>query len=219
MKKLFVLILALGFLGFIQAQEDHSIFLQNNGPSGGRGILENYCPPGTVYSHDISLIGGFTSSDVFRVFDQVETTPAGLMDLLTFYGLDFYGYTSRVFQVEFYHDNSGAPGAAYYTDVATIPAVNVNGPFYSYTYNINPGISVSAGDWVSVYSEGDYWYWAFGSGGDGCVQQTSAGYRCDFGDAAFCLGITQEIPISPWAIALGIGLIALVVVLRTRRMI
>lgn len=158
----------------------------------------------------------------YTVFDQIETDPTSAVTQVVFYGI-FEGVPDRNFEIGFYSDNAGLPGATLYSYTSFISGVNTGEfwysyPIHAYTYTFPAGLSLQAGDWISVRADGsDYWYWMTGSGGDGCAYQQGYGYRCDHGDVAFCLIGGAPTPVSPWAIAIGIALIAIATVLRVRR--
>jgi hypothetical protein len=197
----------------------------NTGAQGNRGTMTITCPENSLYSHNVNYLSGFTSWSVYTVVDQIESDPGSAVNQITFYGLFYGSVPDRNFEIKFYYDNAGLPGTEFDSYSSFISGLNtgelVQGlPLYSYTYTFPASRSLDAGDWVSVKADGsDYWFWATASGGDGCVQQDGYTYRCDYGDVAFCLSGGAATPVSPWAIALGIALIATAAILRVRRSI
>lgn len=51
------------------------------------------------------------------------------------------------------------------------------------------------------------------------MQQNGYGFRCDYGDVAFCLVGGDEVPVSPWALGIAIALIGAAAILRYRRIV
>lgn len=168
---------------------------------------------------------GFTSwtGSPYTVFDQVESDPASSVSQIVFYGVLDGSSPDRNFEIRFFSDNAGLPGTQFDSYSSFITAVNTGEDFFGYTiysYMCSfPGtVSIQAGDWISIRADGnDDWYWLTASGGDGCVYQQGHAYRCEYGDVAFCLIGGPATPVSPWAIALGIALIATATILRVRR--
>ena len=211
------------------AQQFPSVLIPEGG-NGNNGLQKDQvpCPPNTLYYHTYNYVGGFTSFTGygFKVYDQVETTPASAISEITFYGI-FDATPGRTFEITFYSDNAGLPGSSIATYTIFLAGVNtgeITGGYYqlySYTYTLPASISLVAGDWLSVQAldGGSSWYWTMATGGDGCVYQSSVGTRCDYGDVAFCLGGGEEVPVAPWALGIGIALIGAAVVLRYRRIV
>jgi len=227
MKRTLALMLFMVLSFALAAQTNYSSLAEKLGAGdpGNRGTTLIACPENTNYSHPINNQTGFTSwtGSQYTVCDQVETDPVSAVAEIVFYGISEGSTPSRNFEIRIYADNAGSPGAVMNSYASFITAVNTGElfysyPVYSYTYTFPASISLQAGDWISVRADGDnYWYWLTGSGGDGCVYQENYAYRCDYGDVAFCLVGGPATPVSPWAIAIGIGLIATATILRMRR--
>ena len=209
----------------LQGQEQQSVITFN----GNNNMTKDQvpCPPNTLYYHTYTDIGGFTSYTGFgfKVHDQLEATPAAAISEVTFYGI-FDATPGRTFEIAFYADNAGLPGtpiATYNTFLAGVNTGEIVGGYqlYSYTYTLPASVSLISGDWLSVQAldGGNAWYWVMATGGDGCVFQTIIGTRCDYGDAAFCLGGGEAVPVSPWALGIGIALIGAAVIFRYRRIV
>ena len=178
----------------------------------------------------MNYVNGFTSwtGAQFIVYDEVLSTLPGPVGEITFFGI-FFGEPGRNFQISFYHDNAGSPGAMFTTFSTYIAGTNtgqtmLSGSYQIYSYNyILPGpVDLVAGDWVSVVADGsNYWYWCTASGGNGCLYQLNGEgpYNCNYGDAAFCLGGgVPPVPVTNWALYIGIGLILVFTLVRFSKM-
>jgi hypothetical protein len=218
------------FIGMASGQTYYStaseaIGIKSPGSNESRAGID--CPPNTLYSHIVNYQTAFTSWDgYFTVYDEIGSTPTGQVGEITFFGV-FDATPGRNFQISFYQDNAGLPGAQIATYTTFIAGTNTGQilqgyyPIYSYYYALPTPLNLVAGDWVAVLATDgpDPWYWCTASGGNGCVDQVGYGYRCDFGDVAFCLGRGVVTPLSSWALLFGGILIAGFIFLRYRRMI
>lgn len=197
------------------------------GQPGNRQGLE--CPPNTIYSHPVNFEVGFTSwtGAPYVVYDQLVSTPASQVQGITFFGI-FEFTPGRTFLISFYQDNAGLPG----TQIATYNTGFIAGTntgqtldayyqIYNYSYSLPAPVTLSAGDWVSIVAidGSDPWYWCSASGGNGCVYQEGVGTRCDYGDVAFCLVGSNNVPLSDWALYIGIGLILVFTAVRFRKLV
>ena len=232
MKKiLFGFVTFILFIGITTGQTYYSTSKEASGnkSQGGNETRAGIdCPPNTLYSHIVNYQVGFTSwtGSPYVVYDKIESTPAGKIGEITFFGI-FEITPGRNFQIAFYHDNAGLPGAQFATYNTFIAGANtgqiLQGFFqiYSYYYALPTRLNLVAGDWISVLATDgtDPWYWCSASGGDGCVYQTEVGIRCDYGDVAFCLGSRVVTPLSSWALLFGGILIAGAIFMRYRRII
>lgn len=219
MKKSLLILTLLSIILTISGQ-DGPVYLN---PTVERSITASQCPPGTYYSHTMNYVGSFSSCSVYKVFDRIESTPAGPVDLITFYGKSFTG-PNQSFDIGFCKSMEGMPGPVYYSLSTTIEGTIIEPgelTLIRYACKLPAPVNIEAGDWMYIYATGDnWWYWCMANGGDGCVDQEGYGHRCDFGDAAFCLGQSKTeyvIPVADWALGLGLLLIATLAVLRYRR--
>jgi hypothetical protein len=229
MKKILTFCFIIGFVFGLNAQNNISTVYQSTGKLGSGGNRAVTCPENAVYAHQINYQTGFTSwtGTDFTVLDQIESTPGTPISQVVFYGVIESGSPDRNFAINFYSDNAGSPGtliASYnqaITGVFTGENLYMNDyPIYAYTFTFPSSITFVAGDWISVRADGsDYWYWLSASGGDNCVTQNPIGVRCDYGDVAFCLIGGAETPVAPWALGIGIALIAAFVIVRYRRIV
>jgi hypothetical protein len=225
MKKTLLIFACLSILVAVSGQEGsktNSVFMFS---SSQKAMSDSDCPSNTYYSHQRNNAGGFTSFMDYKVYDQIETTPAGPISKITFIGFNFsYISAEQPFDIGLFKDAEGLPGIPYFTVSTNIAGEVVQwgeATIVGYTYTLPAEISVEAGDWISIYNTGDnWWFWCMANGGDGCVNQIGYGNRCDFGDAAFCLsgsGSEGVVPVSNWAIGIGLFLILSLVILRYRR--
>lgn len=225
MRKGILLLMAMALMISLNAQQQDksaTAKLEN----GNRAVTDVSCPENTVYSQTSLNFGGLTSwtGTIYKVYDQLLSDPGVPISAIVFYG-GFSSGPDRNFTIEIHADNGGAPGALLDSYTAFIAGVNTGEnmsgyDIYSYTYTFPASIPLAQGDWISVVADGsDYWYWWGATvGGDGCAYQEGfGGIRCDYGDMAFCLVGGAPTPLSPWAVAIGIALIATFVIIRTRR--
>jgi len=231
-KSIFTFVACLLLAGIASGQAFYSTLneahgIKSPGETGTREGVE--CPLNTFYSHPVNFNTGFTSwtGTQFAVYDQVESTPINLVSTITFFGI-FDVTPGRNFQIAFYHDDAGEPGAlitSYTTFIGGTNTGQILSGYYSifnYSYTLPTAVALTAGDWVSVVATDgtDYWYWCSGSGGDGCVFQAGVGNRCDYGDVAFCLsGGLNDVPVSNWSLYIGIGLILVFTLVRFRKLV
>lgn len=161
--------------------------------------------------------------------DYVATAPFSAMRL---WGFDLYGCapgTSETYTIEFYNGNPSSGGVLVNTFTKTITPLPV-GVFVPwggsstemYQIDIEFGTEVTLlNGWVSVSrvvsTDGCNFAWTandnIGNGmsyGYGSWQVTSA-------KLFFCFGSTFEVPISTWALVIGIALIAVTAFVRFRR--
>jgi hypothetical protein len=227
MKRFFPIMVFTVLTGSLIGQQSYSTLAEKMGAGnpGGRETTLITCPENTIYSHSNTYQTGFTSwtGSPYTVIDQVESDPVSSVAQIVFYGIIEGSGPDRNFEIKLYSDNAGLPGAVFDSYTSFITAVNTGDvlydyQIYSYTFTFPTPVSIQSGDWISIRADGgNYWYWMSGTGGDGCVYQDGNTYRCDYGDVAFCLVGAAATPVSPWAIALGIALIAIATVLRIKR--
>jgi hypothetical protein len=227
MKNLLVCLVAFGLAYSLNAQNGYQILSKEVGTTSNPGSRTIVCPPGSIYSHEVNYFNGISSMDQhFKWWDQVESAPGAPISLVVFFG-SVDTIPDRNFTISFYHDNGGIPGTVIASYTGFIIGVNTgeilfDRETFTYTYNLPVDLTLNAGDWVSVVAENSIypWYWLTGTPGDGCIYNNLVGTMCDIGDLAFCLiggPGGSEVPVAPWALAIGITLIGAVVILRYRR--
>ncbi|MCF6342557.1 MAG: hypothetical protein L3J31_07120, partial [Bacteroidales bacterium] len=128
----------------------------------------------------------------------------------------------KYFEIVFYQDNAGTPGAV----VATFN-VSVTGqatgdsiagfPVLKYSTTLPTAVSGLSAGWVSIQgnpSGSCTFWWGESFTGDGLAFQNGSNLAADL---SFCLYVSPPIPISNWAILLGVFFIAAFTVYRFRR--
>jgi hypothetical protein len=227
MKKLIACLVAIGLVSTLYAQNIFNALSDEGGKASYSGSRTITCPPGSIYSHQVNYDNGLSSQeDLFFYWDRIETAPGAPISQVVFYGVAM-GTPHRNFTINFYHDDGGVPGTmkASYTGFITGESTGeilFNMEAFSYTYTLPASLTIDAGDWISIIAAnvpGELWYWLTAYGGDGCVWVNYLGEMCEFNDLAFCLvgGLGSEVPVAPWALAMGIALIAVAAILHSRR--
>jgi hypothetical protein len=204
------------------------------------------CPENSIFSQPpVSSTAALVSDDETVITNQIEfdlfygiTEPIGG---ITFWGtfidynvsgVDCYVPGTYTFNINFYEDNLGSIGTfVRQFTVSVIPSstgiVLNNGTVLRFEVTLPDAVKMQSG-WVSVVRHNPNnlpclfgWANTFVGSGDGTHYYNQFGGSYIFstlGDLSFCLtGVASEIPISPWAIAIGIVLIAGATVLRIRR--
>lgn len=186
------------------------------------------CYPNYLYSQLVPYTEGTITSygSLYNVgnngvYDNILSTPAKPVDEVTFWGTND-GPSVRSFKIAFYTNIDGMPGDLIASYISELTGENLNywAQIERYHAILPSKVNLQAGDFISIgadYGQGT-WYWVFSNDGDHLA------YRTNFettqtlqSDVAFCLGHTVLIPLSPWAIFLGFGLILMFVLYRARR--
>ena len=134
------------------------------------------------------------------------------------------------FNIRFLYDNGGSPGNSY-ADIYTASYRENTGvsyagfPLYKYTIHLGLPIELTSG-WIYIqgYSVGDpdcKFLWMDSPVGDNISFQVDPlGLINPLGnDLSICFGTSAEIPLSNWAIFIGIVLVLATVIIRFRRMV
>ena len=228
MKKWIFALLAFGISAALFAQDISKTMLKQGSQASYDGPRTILCPPSSIYSHQVNYDNGLSSQEEhFIYWDQIETAPGAPISQVVFFGVAM-GTPHRDFTINFYQDDAGAPGtlkasyAGFITGEST-GEILFDMEAFSYTYTLPANLTVDGGDWISVVAanvQGELWYWLTADGGDGCVWALYLGEMCDMeDDLAFCLvgGLGAQTPVAPWALALGMALIAIFTIIRHRR--
>jgi hypothetical protein len=250
LQKLLVLLLSLIMLSGMSQQQLTSK-ITSNGVQGsaqrGTTAFES-CPPSSVFSQapvlpDNINWSAYTSDDNSLFTYLVYENFSGITQPITavhFWGLKLYyaggwdictGENSMVFNVKFYQDNAGSPGALVDSESINIYEDNTGldyGLGYLYHYKAVPEspVNLSAG-WISIQGtvsinpDDCVFLWMNSLTGDGSGIQSPTGPLND--NLSLCIeaggGPVPETPIAPWALVIGIFLIAGSIMLRYRRLI
>ena len=163
------------------------------------------CPSTTVYSQCVSPPDAWSSAytseqtPAYWVADNFSGVPESICGL-RWWGLNALnttGWTSCVesddtFEIKFYQDAAGAPGAEVCSYTLTADKVStglIYGGFELYEYAAElPSCCTLASGWVSIQGLGspDCWFlWLDSPDGDGLVYQEGVGFFAN--DVAFCL--------------------------------
>jgi len=224
MKKLALMIIS-GFMFFSlsYAQNTQSLLDLNVG-NPSRDITDLLCPDGSYYSQTPDGLNGYSYIGGYYYSDNLITTPMIPITSITWWMLELSYEPGLTFNIYIQSDNGGQPGAmiASFTNL-TIAGTNTGEisydyPVYKFTYTFPYPVSLSAGDWIGIMDLPDnvhHHYWASSSDGD-LYCWYGEGYSTTT-DLAFCLGSTAEIPLSNWAVGIGIFLILSFALIRLRR--
>jgi hypothetical protein len=196
-----------------------------NGTAKGPGIALN-CPSGSVFSNPpVNSDGGWTSHpDIGYLVYQSFSGVSGSFNTITFWML-FSDTPPPTFNflVEVYGSGS-TPGAVQSSQVLSLNAVNTGEniyglyDIYQFTATI-PALNLPAG-WVSVQAlpgEPVTSYWLNSIPGIGQALQWDGFAFTDRGSVAMCLGTSESVPVSDWAIGFGLLLITFFLFIIYRR--
>jgi hypothetical protein len=247
--KLLVLTLSLVYLtGMAQQQATSGISYKN-----GHGVVQKApsaweaCPTTSFFSQPPVMPDGpweaFTSDAFFPylVYENFTgiTQPIGTVH---FWGLnllfddgwfDCSGEDPMTFEIKFYPDNAGLPGAVLYTETLTIlrdatGLIYAGYPLYHYKAVLTTPVNLAAG-WISIQGVSvgsptncDF-LWMNSQVGDNLMyqQDLAGGLVPQANNVSLCFeaGNPNDVPLAPWALVLGAVLIAGSVFLRYRRII
>lgn len=198
------------------------------GEQQGREVTDLVCPDGSVYSQTPDGLNGVATTDGVMMFDQVLTDPMSPVASVTWWMLEANVYNPLTVDIIFRSDNAGLPGSifqAFYS--VAVPGINTGQtsfgfPVLEYTYTFPSPIVISAGDWVGIADYPDdlgvfHHYWATSSDGDNSSILYPDMVDLYGTDLAFCLGGAEPVPLSNWALGLGIFLILAATLFRLRR--
>lgn len=225
-KTVLFFLLALGFYVAIgQVQQGPVMTIENPGSPSREYIAGFDCVGSSLYSQLVPYEGAqsisfyasnYEGSD-WRVFDEILVTPGKPVDMVTFWGGT--GSVARNFEIAFFRNTPPEPKAplAIFNVFITPEYVPYWATIYRYHVVLPSSVSLQAGDLISIAADGaqGYWYWTMSNDGNLTCFQTPDNYKVH--DVAFCLGTSAEIPLSPYALLLGFGLILAAVIYRARR--
>jgi hypothetical protein len=227
MKKFVLFFISIILVFSVSAQKNYRTISEATGMTGSAGNRTILCPEGSLFSHQVNYVNGISAlSGIFQVYDQIEPAPGAPVGQVIFYGVA-NGEFDRNFTVSFYLDNAGSPGSLITSYTSFLTGVNTGETafgltIYSYTFVLPTSITINAEEFISVEAaNGENWFWMTGSGGNGCFLQVNGlGYNCEYGDMAFCLlgGEVAPVPITNWALFIGIGLILVFAIVRFRKL-
>jgi hypothetical protein len=201
------------------------------------------CPENSIFSQPpVGYTTGYYSDEgTFGSVQKLYENFFGLTSLvggITIWGIlwnggDCYTGGSDDFVVAFYQDNAGAVGTMVQTfDLTVTPIVTgstVGGAnILRYNITLPSNISLASG-WVEIYRKNPgnsscVFGWLDTVNGDSSIAFSQNGGLINYYgvNLAFCLTgptIPGEVPISNWALFIGIGLILAFTVVRFRKMV
>lgn len=198
------------------------------------------CPPNSIFGQagDTPTLAYFSDNGPLNNSQKMYDQFTGLVDdieAIKFWGILWNGgecYTGGPvsFEISFYNDNSGNIGTLEQSFSVTIPptvtGLMVSGSsLLQFELNLPSPVSLSSG-WVSIVRKNPenspcVFAWANTVSGDDAFgwNELDGSYAYITGDnLAFCLNADPlPIPISNWAILLGVLLIGIFMVVRYRR--
>lgn len=188
------------------------------------------CMPAYVFGQIPTDLNTGIYCDVIHTYSKVadDYTATGPFNTLKFWG-HHVSQPVEPFLIEFYDGVPGQPGTSVIhsfnmnlTAVATGYISSSGFPVYEFDATFGATITQLNG-WVSVsrtdYAATDPFTWTgLNGGGNSLSYDHYSSYWYNANHApAFCLGTTGTIPISGWALFIGIGLILALAVLRFRK--
>jgi hypothetical protein len=200
---------------------------------------------GTRYTHDFQCMDSYVFSQLLPEYDNGAFCDQGYTfskvaesysAMASFSAMRFWGYrdikATEDFLIEFY---DGVPGEAGTNVVHSfnVTLVPVATPYYQfdsptlpiYEFNVDFGMNISLLEgWVSIsrltlpYVDRFAWLGYYVANGSLSYNQTNHEWVSNSVEVFFCLGKAFFIPLSGWALFLGLGLILVFTVFRYRRL-
>ena len=227
MKKLILLFTIGLFATWAFSQESSNLVsIGENENVSNRDVVDIVCPGPSLYSQLPDGVNAYTATNDRVIFDNILTAPNGPVNSITFWMAEITSYNPLTVDIIFKHDNgSGIPGATFeqYLSVA-LTETNTGElllgvyPVLEYTYVFPANITITTGDWVGIETyptSSNHHYWMTSSDGDGLVINMPDQSVIPI-DLSFCLGGTPSIPLSNWALVIGLLLISGFIVVRFR---
>ena len=246
LKLLFVLLLGMQCAVVLSQAQDASKLtyqmVQGHQGSGPADVFET-CPPTSFFGQNPVLPDGpwaaYTSDANLGPYLCYENF-SGLtqaIGVVHFWGLNLHfadgwfecnNENPMSFEIKFYQDNAGFPGALVATFNMSLTGDNtgliyVYGPLYHYKAQLNSSVNLAKG-WISIQgtSVGDpdcAFLWMNSQSGDALAyQQTLTGELSNLGtDLSLCFE-GGMVPLSNWALILGAVLIGVFVFIRYRKL-
>jgi hypothetical protein len=240
MKKNIILLVIFGSSLLINAQMAPKSVGEIN--SSSRNLLDNeyQCLPGSVFSQVFPTYNDAYFCDTGSPFTQVTDDYAATAPFSTirFWGINYYNGipgSSQTFKVDIYNGIPGSGGTLVSSVTKTITPkptgvfVPWGGPCEIYMVDFDFGSTITQlNGWLAVsrINPGDtftYCWMAMDGAGNAMSYYSGIDYWVPASYAPFfCLGGEAgppPVPVSGWAILIGIGLIAITVVARFRKVL
>lgn len=199
------------------------------------------CPVNSIFSQPpVNVVNAYFSDQSTnwsnqRMFENFYglTSPIGG---ITFWGILYnggncYSGGSDNFVVTLYQDNAGAVGSQVLSfPIALTPTVTgsfvSDSPLLRYDLALPSSVTLTSG-WLMIYRENPSnttcaFAWATTIAGDGLLGFNQSGGPINYfnDNVAFCLqGGVPDVPISNWALFIGLGMILVFTVIRFRKTI
>ena len=232
MKKITITLFALmlGFGLIAQTQVPWMISDDNQNPMYGPGN-EFICTTNAFFGQDPNTSNAYTSdiNNLYQVYDNFTGISS---DIVT---IDWWGATllyngvwsvctenPKSFEISFFQDNAGAPGTLVYSFTVSVTGQatgqTIAGfPIYKFSADLPVAVTGLTNGWVSIFGApagSCSFLWEESDTGDNIAFQNASSIGTDL---SFCLyGETPSIPLSNWALVIGLLLISGFIVVRFR---
>lgn len=228
MKKLILLLAVLPLMALSQNSENRSVRIP---PGHFANRADWSCPENSIFSQTFGFQWLYTSDMEYgyKVYDNFSASSG--FNIVTFWGVMFNFPTGtnctnglNSFRISFYDDDAGAIGSlqSFFDVFVTVDYVATGFGFDTYKFSANLGTMMYLNQgWISIEgntNDGNecVFMWCDSYDGDlNGYQENGEGWVAN--DFAFCLSNGNEVPISNWAIIVGIGLIVTLAVIRLRK--
>jgi hypothetical protein len=223
MKKFGVFLVVILFVTTSQAQLSHEPYVAN--PS--RDVTLE-CMANPVFSQLPDYFNGRTADDLTGFSMADDYSASGNFSAIRIFGGNYFEgpiYPTETYTVEFYDGPPNAGGNLIHTFVKTAVPVPLGLVFngtdrYYVDIDLGQDITMLSG-WINLYrnsTDATYRFsWLTGSSGNAIQYDFNQMTWSEPGEAVlFCLGSPEAVPVSNWAILIGLGLILTFVVIRYR---
>jgi len=235
MKKIALILSMILFGTSLYSQQGVSNELRDESANTTDGIgTEFFCETAADYGQDPVNYFAITSDLYFpyKVYDDFYGVTGNI------YEVDFWGITAffdgffnsctenpKSFEIAFYENDGGSIGTMVASYNVTVMGYGTGNfldvhEIYKYSTPIYPPVTGLSDGWMSVQGNpisSCQFLWSASASGNGTSYQEGSGWRED--DLAFCIyaATPEDIPLSNWALGLGIFLIVVATVIRMRR--
>jgi hypothetical protein len=183
---------------------------------------------------DISVFGQIPLNYNIGIYAEVgyefskvadDYAASGPISSMRFWGVyDIKPY--ETFLIEFYNGQPGQPGTSvvhtFNVTTSPIPTPYLRNGSVIYEFNVDFGkVIIQQNGWVSISRttpSSDIFAWIGDTSTGNCLSyNTSNFWMEDYWQVFFCLGNKAVIPVSGWALFMGLGLILALTVIRFRK--